>query len=368
MAGRRVISRLVVLACAALLGAVPADSGGTAPPARRLIEMGWDEPDTKFMRQHVREMEQSPFDGVVFHVNVSRTNGPPDSHAWVTWGHRVFAAAEFDSAIADLKATKFKRLHHNFIRMNVSPGLDWFDDFSSVVANARLLAHVARVGGADGIMFDTEPYNQPVWDYSHQKDAATRSFDEYAAQARARGREVMRAIASEFPDAVVFYTFCYSHVWWQCRYGAKPLSTALYGLMPAFLDGMLEGADPRNRFVDGHELAFGYRDAGNFKDARKQMKSDVLAIVGPDSLYRRSYSASFGLWLDIEWRRRGWSGRDTTGNYYSPAVFEAMMRAAMAESDDYVWVYTEKPRWWTGKGGPSDLPRAYQDAVTRGRH
>src|SRR5438093_1619249 len=35
---------------------------------KKLIEFGWDEPDTAFMRAHVREMEKSPFDGCVFHI------------------------------------------------------------------------------------------------------------------------------------------------------------------------------------------------------------------------------------------------------------------------------------------------------------
>jgi hypothetical protein len=39
---------------------------------KKLIEWGWDEPDTKFMRQNVAKMEQLPFDGLIFHVAGSR--------------------------------------------------------------------------------------------------------------------------------------------------------------------------------------------------------------------------------------------------------------------------------------------------------
>src|SRR4051812_36880806 len=34
---------------------------------KKVIEWGWDEPDTKFMRENIDKMEQFPFDGLVFH-------------------------------------------------------------------------------------------------------------------------------------------------------------------------------------------------------------------------------------------------------------------------------------------------------------
>src|SRR3989337_909375 len=39
---------------------------------KKLIECGWDEPDTKFIRQNIQKMEQFPFDGFVFHVVSSK--------------------------------------------------------------------------------------------------------------------------------------------------------------------------------------------------------------------------------------------------------------------------------------------------------
>ena len=35
---------------------------------KKIIEWGWDEPDPKFMRENIEQMEQIPFDGLVFHV------------------------------------------------------------------------------------------------------------------------------------------------------------------------------------------------------------------------------------------------------------------------------------------------------------
>jgi len=39
---------------------------------KKVIEFGWDEPDTAFLRQHIGQMERALFDGCVFHVNFNR--------------------------------------------------------------------------------------------------------------------------------------------------------------------------------------------------------------------------------------------------------------------------------------------------------
>ena len=43
---------------------------------KKLIEFGWDEPGTKFMREHIAEMQQTPFDGCVFHVEYKDEKAP----------------------------------------------------------------------------------------------------------------------------------------------------------------------------------------------------------------------------------------------------------------------------------------------------
>lgn len=58
-------------------------------PARKLIEWGWDEPDTKFMRANIEKMERFPFDGLVFHP----TSGKGENIAGEAWGSKKFAPA-----------------------------------------------------------------------------------------------------------------------------------------------------------------------------------------------------------------------------------------------------------------------------------
>src|SRR5215475_7500249 len=78
--------------------------------AKKLIEFGWDEPDTAFMREHIAEMEKTPFDGCVFHVVYKNTTGSGGGDfIWDCWGTRAFTREEVKGALEDLKATKFTR-------------------------------------------------------------------------------------------------------------------------------------------------------------------------------------------------------------------------------------------------------------------
>src|SRR5688572_16888966 len=119
---------LAMLVCAVMriqAGDEPAnDSGAESPssPSKKLIEWGWDEPDTRFMREHITEMERLPFDGLVFHVHSAKG----DNFLWEMWGGRRFEYDEFAPAVADLQATDFRRFTEHFLRVNVTPGnVDW---------------------------------------------------------------------------------------------------------------------------------------------------------------------------------------------------------------------------------------------------
>jgi hypothetical protein len=339
-------------------------------PARKLIEFGWDEPSTAFLRGHLAELERTPFDGCVFHIDARPTQGGPASLTWRGWGRRAFTADEVQAARADLEAVAASstRFHHNFLRFNTTPAdLDWFDDHAAVIANARLAAGLARAGRCQGILLDTEQYEGKLFDYHKQRDAQGRPWSEYADQARRRGREVMAAFQEACPDLTVFLTFGYSLPWKQSDRGKKPLAECTYGLLVPFLDGMTEAARGRARIVDGHELSYGYRDASAFIDARRAITRDAATLAADRTAYERVVSAAYGLWLDYDWRTKGWNTQDPAKNYFSPADFETALRAALEQSDEYVWIYTETPRWWSDKGEPVALPPAYADSIRRVR-
>jgi hypothetical protein len=351
-----------------LLGSVLLSCPTLAAEQKKLIEFGWDEPDPAFMRGHVTGMERTPFDGCVFHINYSKPGGGQANFTWECWGKRTFTEAELKPALDDLKATRFRRFTHNFLRFNTTPAdLDWFDDFSAVLANARLAARVAREGRCKGLLFDIEQYNAPLFDYRKQRDAGQKSWELYAAQVRRRGREVMAAFQQGYPNLTIFLTFGYCLPWNQTRGGQRALADCSYGLLAPFLDGMLEAAQGRARFVDGHELSYSYKDPMRFDTAYQTMKDGLLPIVRDPLRYRRFFSFGFGIWMDEDWRKKGWDEQDLSKNYFTPEALEASVHRALEVADEYVWIYTETPRWWSAEGKPVKLPAAYDAAVRRAR-
>ncbi len=339
-------------------GGEPA-AGQEPPAAKKLIEWGWDEPDTAFMRQHIAAMEEMPFDGLVFHVTSARGG----NFTWEMWGTRRFQRSEFDHAVADLKATPFRRLTERFLRVNVTPGrVDWFDDAAWAVVrnNMQVAAQVARDGGCKGFMFDVEQYEGQLFHYAKQTHHASKSFAEYQAKVRQRGAEWMKTVAGEYPQITILLTFGYSIA--QGPDG-KDRSGVPYGLLADFLDGMLEACPAGVRLVDAWESSYPYREASQFRQAYETIKERSARWSAVPDKYRQHVSAGFGLWMDCNWRSRGWNTSDFSKNHFTPEQFAESVRLALLTADQYVWIYTEQPRWWTRQR----LPKEYIQAVRAAR-
>ena len=364
---RSVLGGLLLAALGAAYAAEPASPPAARPfLTKKLIEFGWDEPDTAFMRKHAAQMDATPFDGCVYHIRCTQPGGKDTDFLWACWSKQAFTAGQVQHAINDLRATHFKRLRHNFLRFNVTPGnLDWFDDYSAVINNARLAGRVAREGGV-GVLFDTEQYNAQPFDYHKQPGASTKTWEQYAAQARQRGREFMQAFQEGFPGLKVLMTFGYAGKPWQeSKGGKRHLSEGPYGLLAPFLDGMIEAAQGGSQLIDGWESAYSYFEEKKFITARRMIHKDVLAMVADPGKYQKVFSASFGLWMDYRWRQQGWNVEHPELNPQPPDKFEENVRIALKYADEYVWIYSETPRWWSDQGGPVKLPAAYDAAIRR---
>lgn len=335
------------------------------PRERHLIEFGWDEPDPAFMAEHRREMEETPFDGCVFHATYPGPDGKLGNFTWECWGRKEFSEKDLGEGLKQMREAGFSRFDHNFLRFNVTPGdLDWFDDFSAVVSNAGLAARFARDAGCPGILFDIEQYTSRLFDYEEQKHTGTRGWKGYARQVGKWGEEIMDAFQDAFPGITIFLTFGYSLPWKQMG-GTKSLKEVGYGLLAPLLDGMVRAASGSTTMVDGHELSYSYKDIGRFPEAYRTMSEDLLEIVEDPEKYRRIFSLAFGLWLDCDWKKIGWHTTELDRNYYSPDEFGRSLSEALKTSDRYVWIYSESPRWWTPEGGSKDLPGEYVAAIER---
>ena len=342
----------------------PGIASGQVAKQKRLIEFGWDEPDTAFMKAHITEMENTPFEGCVFHINYTRTIGIPQSFLWEAWGKKSFAPEQLDQAINDLKTTKFQKFKHNFLRFNTTPAdLDWFDDYSSVVNNATLAAHVAKEGGCKGVLFDVEEYKNALFTYSKQRDRLSKSWDDYALQARLRGKQVMEGFQKGYPDLIIFLTYGYGLPWDKSEEGRKSLEDCDYGLLAPFLDGMISAAKGKTRFIDGNESAYWYPTPGHFTKGKLKLQTNVRQIIQNPRRYSQLFTVSFGIWMDFNWREQGWNTKNLDKNPRSPKLLENLLRKALSEANEYVWVYTETPRWWSASGKPEKLPLEYDAAL-----
>lgn len=357
---------LVFLTFLAAIG--PARGQSADVKGKKLIEFGWDEPSTSFLRTHAAEMQHSPFAGCVFHVDYKKTNGAPGSFTWQGWDRQLFTETDLRQAFDDARALRPGRFKCNFLRFNTTPAkLDWFDDYSAVIANAQLAARLARAAHCTGILFDIEQYDGPLFNYHKQRDAGTKSWELYAAQARRRGGEVMRAFHEGDPGLTLLLTFGYSLPWAQTEGGKKSLADCAYGLLAPFLDGMVEAARGGDKIVDGYELSYGYKTAAQFAGGRNSMREGVLPLVRDADKYRRVFSSGFGLWLDYDSQKKGWDAEDPAKNYFTPEAFTISAREALRQSDEYVWIYSQTPRWWSAAGTTVKLPAAYETALRAAR-
>jgi hypothetical protein len=281
---------------------------------------------------------------------------------WEMWGKRRYEFAELRHAVEDLKATDFRRLTDRFLRVNVSPGdVDWFDDdaWAVVLHNFEVAARVAKEGGCRGFMFDTEQYAEHrVFNYGKLNAKAPRSFAEYRAKVRQRGRELMGAVGGVYPDITVMLTWAYEMA--QPSVEGERLETTDYSLLPSFLDGMLEACPAGATLVDGHEPAYGYRPK-DFPPGLELMRRGLLEYTAVPDAYRRHVRAAFGVWMDYFSHEKGWETADAGKNYFTPESFGESVRAALRHSDRYVWVYTEVPRWWTDER----IPAAYREVLRK---
>lgn len=358
--------RTLLVAVAVSPGACRSPEAPRASPPRKpvrpkkLIEWGGDSPNTRQFREQIATLEKSPFDGTVISA-IGKNGDAAIDLAWQGFGVQAYTREHFAEAVKDLQATERHRFTDCFLRFNNTPGgVDFFDDagWAAIVSHARLAAWIAHEGGLKGWMFDTEQYEKQQFKYHDQRDAKTRSFAEYCAAARRRGQEFIRAVNSEFPDITILFTFAYTLMagsW-------NKLPDAGYGLLPSFLDGMLEAATDKTSFVDAMEFAYPSKTRKEFEFLHVHVHVGGRKLSAIQDLYERRMRVGFGLWMDNDWRNKGWDPQAPEKNYFKPDELREALRHALDVSDRYVWLYSESVNWWTGKGLSEPYIKAVYDA------
>ncbi len=347
------------LACAWLAASGTAE-GEDARRLKKLIATGWDKPDTERLLANLEQIEKRPFDGIVLEL-VGHVDDTKRCRMRGTFVDQRWKREWFQPCIDNLRACKFKRLTDNFLTVGANPGnVDWFDDagWANIVEHWRIAAWVARQSGLKGILFDPEPYAPPhaQFGYAAQPQRDRHTFDEYCAKARQRGREVMEAVAAEYPDVTLFCYFIHS-VNVTATGQADPRrvleGSRGYGLYPAFVDGWLDAAPPSVTLVDGCESAYRYNSRQQYLEAAVAIKGACQELVSPENRakYRAQVQVGFGVYLDAYWNPADspWY-IDGLGGLRVDRL-RINTQSALNVADEYVWIYGEKYRWWPTPNG-----------------
>lgn len=355
---RNLRTSMCVVLCATLLTAAQFLWAQAGP--KKLIEYGWDVPAPSFIAQNIEQMEKRPFDGLILRVPNIGT---------------IFTSKKWDPAepklAAELKALeeiKWGKFTDNFVIMYAASTMDWFSDadWESVQSNVRLCAQAAKAGRCKGLCFDPEPYGNNPWLYSKQAHAADKTFAEYQAQVRKRGAQFMAAIQEVMPNAVLHTFFQLGYL---TRLLSEPdpeardrkLSQEGYGLLPAFVNGMLDVALPTITITDGNESSYYYTDPLAYYRAFLNIRQTALGLVAPEN--RRKYLAQMqcaqALYVDYVF---DYWGRATPAKFMTPEEraqwFQHNVYWALTTADEYVWLYSEKMNWWQDKNLPPGMEQA----------
>jgi hypothetical protein len=330
----------------------------------KILDFSWDTPSAPILGTQVAASQRLPLDGVVTDLlqnNPTYGYGDPrDLFAWKTWSSTSISAASFSTATTALQTGKLGHLNESLLRFNVAgPQTDWFNS-TALISNASLASTLTSPGALKGILLDTEYYPGvapgTAFDYQAQPQKGSHTFAQYQAQARSVGGQFMQALKSANPNVQVMLTYGYDVA------GTNPaaLPNEPYGLLPSFIDGMLDQAGPNNFVHDGWEKGYGYTTPAQYDSALRQIRVDDGSISSNPSGFASSYRAGFGFWLDRgpNGQSTVWDSNNIANNQYSPAQFQFAIQEAAKRSDKYVWLHSEIAGWWNG-----NIPQPYVDAL-----
>ncbi len=333
---------------------------GAAGLEKKLIKYGWDKPSPAYVREHVREMEQLPFDGVIMQLEAGH-----NALQTTRW-----AEADLSADMAALEAIEWDAFTDNFIIMGSSTDQDWFSDadWETIESNVRSMAKAARLGGCVGLALDVKAYNSVnPWSYAEAAHSDARSFEEYQAAVRRRGSQFMRAIQEELPGARILTLWMLSGLARFMVYWAPDeLEAQQFGLLPSFFNGMLDVADPQVRIIDGNMHAYFNEDREPYLLQYHRLRQRGLLLVDPANVEKYQTQVQIGMAIYADNCFGLYSGNDLPG-FMTPEEqllwFEHKVWWSLYTADEYAWMHSENMNWWTG----TDVPPGAVEAVRSAR-
>ena len=352
------------------LFAAASGAGCAQQQAKKLIYFGHDLKNPGQLAEVIDKFQDLPFDGLAIHTN------------WC-YPFYVTGMGSPDGTCEVIKKINWGRFTDNFIYMTAGKKVDWFDDQlwadnGEILNNIRALAKIGAAGGCRGILFDPEfvywGQGDNTWKVSQQKQYEAKTFAEFEVMVRQRGVQVINAIEEHMPDTSFLSLFWGSMG--RFTNAAKVHDPKLYrevakedyyGLLNAFMCGILDGADPGTRVIDGDEHSYYNRSPQHYHDTNKLIKEDVLKTMIPEDLrdkYREQAQVGHAVFAD--WLSNTLSSH-CESTYLTPAQraqwVEHNVYWALTSSDQYVWFYSQQAQYLRHKNvAPEMIP-----AIERGR-
>jgi len=357
-------------------------------PAKKLVEFSHASPSTKQYEREIELFDSGPFDG----ISVKLSNEVAAGNIFMVENWRKITdemkIREFEVVQS---ISKLSSLENNFLVMYGASQMDWFSDrdWLDVEEQIRFGASLAQMGNFKGILWDPEPYKpgKNPWKYSEQPRNEEFSFDEYFIQLRKRGAQFMEVLQDEFPGLVILSLrelsdyqdgspFSHGIIPVKDVHVAKAaLEEAWWALHLPFILGMLDVIDEDVTYIDANEEAYYYTSALEYFEVRNIINNDMRALIPPGLHKKFKANYYIGHAVSTDYIVGNWAGLISfpyrlaaQGEVLTPEQralwFEHNMYYALKTSDEYVWLYTEKPNWWTGE----KVPAGFYEALERARN
>ena len=330
----------VALAVLGSAAPVQGSAATAAAPGVGLIYAGWfgnTIPTPAFIAANKAFLETQPFHGVVAYLRNDSTGVNVTTKVMTP---TPLSVATIASVLAPLKGQSWTRLTRNFGLVQGSTPPDVFDDWSVVIQNFANCAQALKEAGLVGICFDNEQYFQPWGDYpSGARYYSSRSLDDYRAQMRLRGKQVMEAMVAVFPNIAVITLhgpsvsepFAPSSLKFPQWQSGNELLGPFYA---GFMEGV--GGSPALN-IDGGEL-YTLRSAADFINSYNWRKFDEASAGVNSPFIPPALRAVWSGRISISY---GVYDRPFGGAPMDPAILESTLKNALRQADHYVWFYTE---------------------------
>jgi len=333
------MAALVLWPCAGRL-AQGAASAPAAAVGTSLIYAGWfgnTIPTPAFIRNNKAFLETQPFHGLVAYLRDDSTG--LNATTRVMTGTPI-SVSQISSVVAPMKGQTWTTLRKNFGLVQGSSPPDPFDDWSVTVQNFANCAAALKDAGFVGICFDNEQYASPWGDYrTSSKYASTKTLNDYRAQMRLRGKQVMEAMVAVFPDIAVITLHGPSVSEPSAPYALGfPQWQSGNELLGPYYAGFMEGVGTSPALnVDGGEL-YTLRSAGEFLGTYNWRKYDEASAAVNSPFIPPALRAVWSERISVSY---GVYDRPFGGAPMDASILKTTLVHALAQADHYVWFYTE---------------------------